>query len=83
MSGFHDVLLPLNLAVGVVGGPERRTDVVTLANGYEERNSPWVHSKRRYDAGFGMRSLDDVEALIAEMEQSIAAADRFIREMQA
>jgi uncharacterized protein (TIGR02217 family) len=65
---FHEVRFPAALSFGSVGGPERRTDVVTLANGHEERNSPWVHSKRRYDAGFGMRSLEDVEALIAFFE---------------
>jgi uncharacterized protein (TIGR02217 family) len=42
--------------------------VVTLANGFEERNTPWAHSRRRYDAGLGMRSLDDVETLIAFFE---------------
>ncbi|MGV6847183.1 MAG: phage distal tail protein, Rcc01695 family, partial [Marinibacterium sp.] len=51
-----------------VGGPERRTDVVTLANGFEERNTPWAHARRRYDAGLGMRSLDDIETLIAFFE---------------
>ena len=65
---FHEVRFPAALSFGSIGGPERRTDVVTLANGHEERNSPWVHSKRRYDAGFGMRSLEDVEALIAFFE---------------
>lgn len=65
---FHDVRFPASLSFGSVGGPERRTEVVTLANGYEERNSPWAHSRRRYDAGVGLRSLDDVEALIAFFE---------------
>ena len=65
---FHDVRFPANLSFGSVGGPERRTDVVTLANGYEERNTPWSHSRRRYDAGLGMRSLEDVEMLIAFFE---------------
>lgn len=51
-----------------MGGPERRTDIVTLANGYEERNTPWAHSRRRYDAGLGLRSLDDMERLIAFFE---------------
>jgi len=51
-----------------VGGPQRRTDVVTLANGYEERNTPWAHSRRVYDAGLGMRSIDDVQALTAFFE---------------
>lgn len=65
---FHEVRFPANLSFGSVGGPERRTDVVTLANGFEERNTPWAHSRRRYDAGLGMRSLEDVEALIAFFE---------------
>ncbi len=65
---FHEIRFPVNLSFGSLGGPERRTDVVTLANGFEERNSPWAHSRRRYDAGLGLRSLDDVETLIAFFE---------------
>ena len=66
--GFHEVRFPASLSFGSVGGPERRTEIVTLANGFEERNSPWAHSRRRYDAGLGLRSLADVEALIAFFE---------------
>lgn len=66
--GFHDIRFPANLSFGSVGGPERRTEIVTLANGFEERNTPWAHSRRRYDAGVSLRSLDDVEALIAFYE---------------
>ena len=65
---FHEIRFPANLSFGSVGGPERRTEIVTLANGYEERNTPWAHSRRRYDAGLGLRSLDDVETLIAFFE---------------
>ncbi|MGC8202250.1 phage distal tail protein, Rcc01695 family [Aliiroseovarius sp. PTFE2010] len=65
---FHDIRFPANLSFGSVGGPERRTEIVTLANGFEERNTPWAHSRRRYDAGLGMRSLEDIEALIAFFE---------------
>lgn len=66
--GFHEVRFPANLSFGSVGGPERRTEIVTLANGFEERNTPWAHSRRRYDAGLGLRSLDDVAELIAFFE---------------
>ncbi|MDA7429834.1 DUF2460 domain-containing protein [Primorskyibacter aestuariivivens] len=66
--GFHEIRFPANLSFGSVGGPERRTDVVTLANGFEERNTPWAQSRRRYDAGLGLRSLDDVEDLISFFE---------------
>lgn len=65
---FHEIRFPASLSFGSIGGPERHTDVVTLANGYEERNTPWRHSRRRYDAGVAMRSLDDIETLIAFFE---------------
>ena len=65
---FHEVRFPASLSFGAIGGPERRTDIVTLTNGFEERNTPWAQSRRRYDAGLGLRSLDDVEKLIAFFE---------------
>lgn len=65
---FHEVRFPANLSFGSLGGPERRTEIVTLQNGHEERNTPWAHSRRRYDAGMGLRSLTDLEALIAFFE---------------
>ncbi len=65
---FHEVRFPASLSFGSLGGPERRTEIVTLTNGFEERNTPWAHSRRRYDAGMGLRSLDDVELLMAFFE---------------
>ncbi|MBL9052336.1 MAG: DUF2460 domain-containing protein [Tabrizicola sp.] len=65
---FHEIRFPTNLSFGSVGGPERRTEVVTLASGHEERNMLWAHSRRRYDAGLGLRSLNDLETLIAFFE---------------
>ena len=65
---FHEVRFPANLSFGSVGGPERRTEVVQLSNGFEERNTPWSQSRRRYDAGVSLRSLDDIGALIAFFE---------------
>ncbi len=66
---FHDVRFPSKLSFGATGGPERRTEIVTLSNGFEERNAPWQHSRRRYDAGVGLRSLADLELLIAFFEE--------------
>lgn len=65
---FHEVRCPANLSFGSIGGPERRTEIVTLSNGFEERNTPWAHARRRYDAGMGLRSLDDLAALVAFFE---------------
>ena len=68
MPAFHDVQFPLPLAFGASGGPQRQTDIVTLANGHEQRNTARAHSRRRYDAGIGIKSLDDVRVLIAFFE---------------
>ena len=65
---FHEVRFPTALSFGSIGGPERRTEIVTLANGHEERNTPWKHSRRRYDAGIGLRSMDDLARLTAFFE---------------
>ncbi|MGA0546047.1 phage distal tail protein, Rcc01695 family [Brevundimonas sp. VNH65] len=66
--GFDEVRLPLRLAFGSTGGVERRTEVVTLASGFERRSTPWAHGRRRYLIGAGLRSLDDMADLTAFFE---------------
>lgn len=67
--GFHEVRFPTAISRNAHGGPERRTDVVVLGSGYEERNSRWADSRRSYNAGYGVRSLDDLHAVIAFFEE--------------
>ena len=67
-EAFHDVLFPVDIALGSRGGPVRRTEVVTLASGHERRFSRWSHSRRRYEAGYGVRGTEDIEAVIAFFE---------------
>lgn len=69
MSGFHETSFPLPVALGASGGPERRTDIVTLASGRERRNSRWADSRRRYDAASGIKTLDELAAVIAFFEE--------------
>ncbi len=66
---FHDVRFPTAISRGAQGGPERRTDVVTLGSGFEERNSRWANSRRIYNAGYGVKTLDDLHAVIAFFEE--------------
>lgn len=66
---FDAVRFPTNISRGAQGGPERRTDVVTTASGREERNSRWVNSRRRYNAGFGVKSLNDIQQVVAFFEE--------------
>jgi len=66
---FHEVRFPTEISRGAQGGPERRTDVVVLGSGFEERNARWADSRRAYNAGYGIKSLDDLYAVIAFFEE--------------
>jgi len=69
IPAFHEIRFPTNIAFGSSGGPERRTEVVTLGSGGERRNARWAESRRRYDAGYGVRSLADLHQVIAFFEE--------------
>jgi uncharacterized protein (TIGR02217 family) len=65
---FHEVRFPDDISRGARGGPERRTQVVELASGDEERNASWADSRRRFDAAYGIRRADDLAAVVAFFE---------------
>lgn len=67
-SDFHDVQFPLAVAFGATGGPERRNEIIGLTSGREKRNARTAHSRRRFDAGTGVRSLADLYEVIAFFE---------------
>ena len=67
--GFDDVRFPPQISRGSTGGPERRTEIVVTGSGAEERNSRWADSRRRYNAGFGVKSLDDIHLVVAFFEE--------------
>jgi uncharacterized protein (TIGR02217 family) len=66
---FHEIRFPTAISRGASGGPERRTDVVVLGSGHEERNSRWADSRRSYNAGYGIKTLDDLHAVVAFFEE--------------
>ncbi|SDQ43874.1 TIGR02217 family protein [Brevundimonas sp. 374] len=68
MDAFHEVRLPARLAFGSTGGVERRTEITTLASGFERRCTPWALGRRRYLIGANLRSLDDMAELVAFFE---------------
>src|ERR1035437_1921838 len=69
MTAFHEILFPLAIALKSAGGPQRRTDVVVLGSGAEKRNARWAHSRRRYDAGYGVKTYDSLSQVIAFFEE--------------
>jgi uncharacterized protein (TIGR02217 family) len=68
-NDFHDIRFPLDISLKASGGPVRRSDVVALASGIEHRSSRWAHSRRIYDVGLGVRSLDGLHAVITFFEE--------------
>ncbi len=66
---FHELRFPTAISRGSQGGPERRTDVIVLGSGFEERNARWANSRRSYNAGYGVKSLDDLHVVIAFFEE--------------
>ena len=65
---FHEVRFPDNINRGARGGPERRTQIVELASGDEERNASWANLRRRFDVAYGIRRADDLAIVVAFFE---------------
>lgn len=65
VDAFHDELFPLEVGLEAVGGPEFRTEIALMMSGHEQRNQSWAEARMRYDAGLGVRSEEDLAALLA------------------
>lgn len=74
---FHDIRFPTSIAFHSTGGPERRTEIVTLGSGFEERNAVWANSRRRYDVGSGIKTLDDLALVGAFFEARLGRLHAF------
>lgn len=61
---FHEIQFPTGISYGSSGGPSRHTDIVTLASGFEHRNSPWAQSLREFNVKYGLKSYDLLYALM-------------------
>lgn len=68
-AAFHEVLFPLDVALGARGGPERRTEIVATGSGREERNARWAHARRRWNAGYGVKSMEALAAVVGFFEE--------------
>ena len=65
MTGFHEVRFPDNIAYGATGGPEFATTVIVTGAGHEQRNVNWADARGRWDVGTGLKSQQQLDALIA------------------
>lgn len=68
-AGFHEVRFPISVSSESRGGPQRRTDIVMLRSGAEQRNAVWADSLRKYSAGAGVKTLAQVQEVVAFFEE--------------
>ena len=65
MTGFHDVLFPIDISKGCRGGPMWSTRINVTGSGYEYRNAEWSNLRGKWNVGFGVRTDSDLDTLIA------------------
>lgn len=69
MNGFHEVRFPLDVSTQARGGPERVTEIVVTSSGREQRNARRAHARRRYEAGYGVKSATSLSQVLAFFEE--------------
>lgn len=65
---FDEVQFPTKISMDSTGGPNRQTQIVVMGSGAEARNSRWRNSRRSYDVGYGLHSMNDLHTVIAFFE---------------
>lgn len=66
---FHEILFPVSVALLGSGGPERKTDIIVTGSGFEERIARWENSRRRYDAGSGVKTFSELNEILTFFEE--------------
>lgn len=72
-----EIEFPRDIAQGCQGMLERRDEVVLLSSGHEETNQRWVHARRSWNAGLGLRSGDDLAKIVTLFEEVRGRANSF------
>jgi uncharacterized protein (TIGR02217 family) len=61
---FHEVQFPPSISQGAVGGMRFNTSIIALSSGAEHRNVNWSKSRGTWDVKHGLKTQEDIEALI-------------------
>lgn len=77
MAFLETPRFPETISYGSSGGPGYSTTVIKLASGYEKRNVNWAQSRYKYNASFGVNTLDDIEILVAFFHVAQGMANGF------
>lgn len=66
---FKERQFPIQAGFSSSGGPQRKTQIVTTANGREQRNQQWSQSRRLWDIGLAVRANEEAELVTAFFEE--------------
>jgi len=77
MQAFDDVLFPLALGREAEVTPGFSTAILTGAGGREARNAGWAEARTTYDVGPGIRSAEDIAALLGFFRARMGPARGF------
>ncbi len=77
VDAFDDVVFPVALGREASVEPAFSTDIVATAAGAEQRNSAWADARLRFDAGPGLRSEEELQAMLAFFRARRGAAVGF------
>jgi len=69
MTSFHEIRFPLDISTQARGGPERLTEIVVTSSGREQRNARRAHARRRYEAGYGVKSANALSQVMGFFEE--------------
>lgn len=61
---FHEIVFPEDISYGSSGGPGFNTSIIELSSGHEQRNINWSETKATYEASHGVKTREQMEALI-------------------
>lgn len=74
---FVETRFPVDIAYGSSGGPEYSTDIVETIAGYEQRNINWAQARARYNVAHGVKTQNQLDALIAFFRTRKGRAEGF------
>ncbi len=77
VQAFDDVLFPLALGREAEVMPGFSTAILTGAGGREARNASWAEARTTYDVGPGIRSAEDIAALLGFFRARMGPARGF------
>lgn len=74
---FAETRFPADISYGSAGGPEFSTDIIVTQSGHEQRNSNWIMARARYNVAYGVKTKEQLAALITFFRARKGQAEGF------